>query len=150
VRRQLLAHVLDLPGFDLQRGGDGGDNELISRHARRLEHLADRQRQATHDAADQLLQAARNPIRRRIDRSVDVPPAITPYEQPRGDEVVHHVDHEQGVSLGSFVDARREPPQGARWRSAKRRSAEARLDVCRHVVARQQLERDLLAQPLRL
>ena len=43
------------------------------------------------------------------------------------------------------MDAHRQPPQGG-----GRRAAKARIEVRRHIGGRQQLERDLLAQPLRL
>ena len=54
--------------------------------------------------------------------SVDLPLAVAPDEQSTGDEVVHHVDHEQGVALGAFVDARREPLQRGRRRAAEPRA----------------------------
>ena len=58
LRRELLARrPRSAPASACKRRRDGGDGELVSRHARRLEHLADRRRQAVHAAADQLLQA---------------------------------------------------------------------------------------------
>jgi hypothetical protein len=143
--REPLADVLHRLRVVVRSGRDGGDRELVPGDARGLEDAAGGRRQRAQPPSDELLETGRNAVRGLLEGALHSPFAVALDQHSAGDEVVHHVDHEERVAVGPLVDPCGEPPH-----LAGGPCAEPRLDVRRDVSEREQLERDLVALPVRL
>jgi hypothetical protein len=145
LRSELLEQLLDGLRALAERGGDGGDGELVPDDARHLDGGTHGRGEGQKAPLDQLAQTDRRATRRLGQRSRDAPAALAPDERPARDQIVHGIDHEQGMPVRAIVEMGREPPH-----LVARCDAEAGIDVGLGVSRGQRCEGDLLALPASL